>query len=457
MQKYIFILIIYFFATTINAQQTPPTAFPIIQNSKIGFADKTGGLLSPCLYESAFFQNPFWVVTQNGLAGVVSQSGEIIIPCLYAQVVVLSKETFAAQQKAANEEEAEAMGEKWGLLNQSGAEIVPFEYDEIHTFYNMSASKIQLISLQKNGRWGCLDMAGKEQIPFVYDTPIEFRAQFAKVRKAEKWGFLNGVGKEVVPCIYTMIYNDFAEGLAAVKKGQKWGFVDSTGKEIIPFEYDEANSFKNGYAKVSKDKKNTFIDKKGVAILPFMYSNAYILPSGQFFVYENKAWKLVDKTNQQVGTETFEQVFASEDKNNSGLVPIKKNGRWGSINPKGKIVIACEYEDFRAFSEYIPNAAKVTKNGKQGFIDTKSKTIFPFTYDGIASKTGDYWEVYTGNNWGLVDSKQKIILPLKYTRVNWVAADFLFLEVEKGEATGYIDRWGNNTFGDTPFKAKSKK
>ncbi|RLI97118.1 MAG: hypothetical protein DRO96_01495 [Candidatus Aenigmatarchaeota archaeon] len=54
------------------------------------------------------------------------------------------------------------------------------------------------------------------------------------------------------------------------------------------------------------------------------------------------------------------------------LARVEKNGKWGFIDKKGKVVIPLEYDDAGSFSEGL---AWVKKNRKLGFVDKKGNVV----------------------------------------------------------------------------------
>lgn len=57
-------------------------------------------------------------------------------------------------------------------------------------------------------------------------------------------------------------------------------------------------------------------------------------------------------------------------------------GRWGFIDPTGRLVIPALYETVHGYSDDV---APVQLNDKWGFIDKVGTTILPFRYDMVTS------------------------------------------------------------------------
>ena len=107
---------------------------------------------------------------------------------------------------------------------------------------------------------------------------------------------------------------------------------------VIPLKYDFATTFNdNGLAQVEKNPDLIwFIDSKG------------------HIIYEDVAYE----TN--------------------GLLRVKKDGKYGFVNPNGDVVIPVQYDKVRYFNN---GSCCALKDGKYGYIDKQGNTIIPFVYD----------------------------------------------------------------------------
>lgn len=151
-------------------------------------------------------------------------------------------------------------GDKWGVVDITGKQLIPFVYDKISLFSKGYATAV----LNKKG--GVISDQNKIVIPFIYDqTAYEFNEQgLLRVKKDGKYGFLNKSGAVVIPIVYSFVNEDFEQGLSLAQKDGKWGFLDPKGKSVIPFEYDEARPvFYNDKTKARKGTTWYEIDKTG--------------------------------------------------------------------------------------------------------------------------------------------------------------------------------------------------
>jgi serine/threonine protein kinase len=183
---------------------------------------------------------------------------------------------------------------KWGFIDKTGKEVIPFKYDDAWRFSE------GLAAVKLNGKWGFIDKTGKKVIPSKYGGAWRFSEGLAAVKLNGKWGFIDKTGKKVIPSKYDYALN-FSEGLALVELNGKWGFIDKTGNEVIPLKYDGAWSFSEGLAAVELNGKWGFIDKTGTEAIPFKYDHAWSFFGGFACVnLMNGEEFYIDKTGKQI-------------------------------------------------------------------------------------------------------------------------------------------------------------
>lgn len=120
---------------------------------------------------------------------------------------------------------------KYSLAN-SGSLVTTKDYTAAGIFTGGIAA------MQKNGKWGYIDSTGKEVIPFEYDavegynalnketnTPYECSEGYVTVVKGGKYGIFTADGEMVVPCQYTYLTTVHNGRAFASKDGQSWGIL----------------------------------------------------------------------------------------------------------------------------------------------------------------------------------------------------------------------------------------
>lgn len=126
---------------------------------------------------------------------------------------------------------------------------------------------------------------------------------------------------------------------------------------------------------------------------------------------------------------------------NEGLAPVKKNGRWGYIDLKGKVVIDFLFDDAWCFSEGL---ASVKLNGKYGYINNKGKVVIDCTYEcsydfhkGVAVVKDD------DNKFGFINSNGAWVIKPQYDGVDLGRNDYEWtknnvVRIQKGDLWGAV-------------------
>ncbi len=249
----------------------------------------------------------------------------------------------------------------WGVINQEGKILVPFEYESIDlgnvkqgfpeedytNFKGVSRivnnDTIRLIRVMKNGKQGVVDETGKVVIPCTYLRIFRLRYQYIGIENDYK-GIASVDGEIIVPPEYNRVTpKDF--GFSVEKKG-KMGILNKQGREIIPPVYDklENRMFTMGMS-VQMNGKWGYYNGQGILIVPPKYDE--IEPSSLF----------------------------------DGGVIVITNEKKGYHNKDGKLIVPVEYDDVRVWRQ--DNSIIVQQNGKEGMLNKSGQIVLPIEYDGL--------------------------------------------------------------------------
>ena len=156
---------------------------------------------------------------------------------------------------------------------------------------------------------------------------------------------------------------------AAVRLNGKWGFIDPSGATAVPLQYDWCGSFgeygfdksvamvKNEVDKfkvpILSDCPTALIDRKGNRVTPFY---GFIFPVRDKVAFVNDG-----RTD-----------FADTRLQNLGFA----DGKWGCIDPKGRLVVPCVYE-LAYLLIATPGFTIVRRDGKWGVLNDRGRPIVP--------------------------------------------------------------------------------
>lgn len=134
---------------------------------------------------------------------------------------------------------------KWGLYDNTGANILAHSYEEISNYEMPDGNKANgLVGVNNNGLWGAIDQEGKivfqpefDYIDLNYYEEVE---PFIKVKKNGKFGYLTRGGKPLVDTVWDTAFMDVLnvpEDIIFVRQGNKWGGIRVKEEQAVPVDW----------------------------------------------------------------------------------------------------------------------------------------------------------------------------------------------------------------------------
>jgi hypothetical protein len=354
-------------------------------NDDWGFIDISGKEVIPLKYRSvlAFNHGLGGVTLRNAKGtsmGYVDKTGKQIGP-------MEAEYNFEYQDYGLF---LESSGDKVGLYDITGKNIVPAKYDACR------ATGENTFAIRINGKYGFIDKTGKELVPAKYDEVGNFSEGFASVMISNKYGIVDKKGKEVIhPSTYTNMTFFSSGSIAALRLN--WVFIDKTGKLLTAQQYDDlkespAYFFSEGFARVSLNGKFGYINRHGKDIVSPKYTQAFHFHNGLARVEMDRRVGFVDSTGREVLPTNY--FFGTDFK--KGIAIVSSTGGYGCIDKKGKIIIPLEY------SVISPMASRIGVAG--------AEPVDGYFVDGVIP-------VFKAEKGGLVDKTGKAVTPLKYNKI----------------------------------------
>ena len=119
---------------------------------------------------------------------------------------------------------------KWGILNRSIQWVVQPIYDEL--FFNDDSDELSYIHGRRGQKWGFIDITGKEVIPFAFDRLLPFVGNHAPAALGNRWGLIDRSGKWKLQPKYDDV-EELSDVAVAVQRGGLWGIMDYSGQWLI--------------------------------------------------------------------------------------------------------------------------------------------------------------------------------------------------------------------------------
>lgn len=387
-----------------------------------GCVNQAGTIVIPPLYHSLSYSaglllasicNDDDFLERTEKTGVINFKNEIIVPFSeeYAEIQIREKVILLKDKHRFD---------IWGAYTREGAiicepiykEIVPISLFALKVYKETGEDYYERIY-----KWGVIDFTGKEILPFDYDwIADEPNKGLLKIQKGSMCGFIDIMGNLLLKPTYCSIGN-FNHGYAIVSKGKNfdYGVIDSNLNEVIPchfsrMEYiEESHIFEteNGY----KDPLGRYHSESNgkIVLLPSKYLYCESFNNGLAIAVLNKNWctkcyGLINDRAEDIFPPIFEQLTLLDN----GLYKFRLKGLYGVLDAKGNIIIPNKYHGIGKFSDDLAcvqiNIDLGEANGKRklyGYINSRGEEILPVLYEFIGKRFNQLAVVMKDGIWGL--------------------------------------------------------
>lgn len=306
---------------------------------------------------------------------------------------------------------------KWGVIDTTGKEIIPFEQEEYITIPNNEKDIFIIttnVDLEKETYQTKVLNSKKEELYTKYHsvTAIDnydtagnlwYENNVLKVSIDGKYGLINFNGDEILKCEYDEIYSlKGTNNSLIIKKENNLGLASNTGDIIIKPEYQQiialGEDYKEGYIVVNHENKKGVISCNKEQLLEVIYEEIGKVDLGKLYVVKQEGkTKVINNQKETILENGFDEILEIDGEN----IIAKKDGKLGVINTAGEEKIPFHYTELVGIKNYCYIAKK---DDLYGVIDLQNQEKLPFAYYNIiqredtdfieADKTESQTEVY---------------------------------------------------------------
>ncbi len=331
---------------------------------------------------------------------------------------------------------------KFGILDSAMHAVLPAQYDNIK-----SIQQDQLLA-RKINKVGIIDSKNNVTIPFVYDSLRVENNNVLALRKTEGW-FLTDRGQTFrSQKNYQQIENQQA-GIYPAKNNDYWGALNENGIEIIHCVFDSLLEisdiqiivqFKNQFGIISKTEdwlvppqpyplqlvndscylqlqpQNKFLKNFKGEVIYFTDNTLHFkndvweeyLPDGTLKTldYQGRILSRVDPPQ----LDKLEEIFPEHE----GMRGIKRDGKYGFIDSRGRLRIANRYDGIGEFHEGL---APVKLIGKWGFLNQQDQIIINPNFESVEGFSNGLSIVRRSGKAGVMNKTGKFILNPQYDSI----------------------------------------
>lgn len=362
-----------------------------------GLKNDSNQWIVPAQYTSlSDLQSCYIAINSKSLRGVINLRGKLVVPVQYELVQPISN----------HREEPDIFivgkADKYGIVDSAGAEILPPIYDGIEFVY-LATYPHRYFVLKKNDEFALIDQTLKYYIPFsknVIETSGRdlIRYKLRIITGDGKVGLADSTGVIILPIYYSLTALDpwgktFPDYFVATDFTDKHGLLNSSGDTLLPFSLANITANVGDVKRIIVSDENTFgiYDSNFRVIIPegskFIGSgdgkHIPILPTDTCAVRRENRWGLMSGNGNWITPQLYDTIIYPDfvPGNSRRHFTVKSKGKYGVINPAGKIIIPIEYDMLVQCSDTR------TSSGQSGCI----VTIYTYgTYFYVGKKNGFY-------------------------------------------------------------------
>lgn len=347
-------------------------------------------------------------VQKEGKYGLIDFSGKELLPCEYEEIIALEGVENAYKIRKDG---------KYGVANSEGKILIQTQYADVENLGEESSQGF--IVKNEEGKYGIRDVADAQVLEIKYDgiQKIHANEQYVVVQggkdivvKKDGTELLNGDYDKIVALL-----KNADQGIIYQKQNQ-YGIMNLEGAATIPASYEDLKEAKLGTFLAKKDGKYGIIDAQGNTKLDFQYTNLTYNEKADIYIAEDEQFNNQILDNNYQVRQTGILVDLDEDK---GYFSLRQNDEYKYYNFRFE-----ERKEADIFSSRTLFLSK--KDGKYGFVDKDGNVVVDYTYDDATNQNDyGYAGVKKDGKWGVVDKQGKLIQEPTYDLEDYLKVDFV--------------------------------
>ena len=344
------------------------------------------GLLSKDTTSGKITTKNYYASYKDNKWGVIDSTGNNVIDPSYKEMIIVPNSKIGVFI-CTYDVDYNTGSYKTKALNDKNQEIFT-QYDKIEPMQNIDKNgnvwyEKNVLKVQKNDKFGLIDLTGNEVIPIEYDeiTVIRGIENSFKVKKDDKYGIVDGDGKTVIQAQYAdidVLGKDNKSGFIIKNTDGKYGIVDYSNAQILEAKYDSIEKvYGNDMYVVNLNGKQKVVNKSGNDVLTTGFDSIKQILANQenavIFVKSNKFG--VMNTSGEV---VIESQYDSLEETKVGTFIASKDGKYGIININKEEKLPFEYTSI-SFNEkadlYVAEDSNFNSKILNSNLDVKASGI----------------------------------------------------------------------------------
>ena len=369
--------------------------FIIKTSGKYGLIDNDLKLVCPVRYDvlSPIGDNLF-LTRQSGKMGVIKSDNTTVVPFMYDSLYA-HENALRAYRKI----------EGWSIIDRNNITLTKKNYDWI------GVQNKNHYPVMNNHYWGLLSASGEEIVHCVFDSLVEVTNDLVVVKFKNQYGIINN-REDWLVAPQTQPINLINHQLYSQKQSPNI-FLKNFAGEIVYFTDNRLEFKEDFFYEYLTDGTEKTIDYQGRIvnrISPPAISNVeHIFQSSEGLrgIKRDGKFGFIDERGRLRIVNRYDDIGEFHE----GLAPFKLIGKWGFINSSDQVVINPNYEKVNDFKDGL---CVVSRNGKSGVINKTGNPILTFQYDSIHALPNKKFILFAGGLRGLADEKGSILIDPRF-------------------------------------------
>lgn len=411
-----------------KSQQTfqADNILPVNQKSNIyqfsgyfGLMDERWAITLPAQYQQlSHIQNNLYLAKKNNKSGIITNDNRPVIPLQYDSIVV----DYPYVRTLSNS--------GWELATING------QFASYKTYLKIQGLQNGLFAVKSKLHWGAITPQGDETIHCVFDSLLEISKNHVVVKFRNQYGIISPREEWIVaPQSHILkLVNDSCY----LQLESKNKFLKSFDGNVIYFTDNKILLSPDYFTEFLPDGTIKQINYHGSLISrkePPQIDNVEVIfeeHEGLRGIKRDGKYGFIDVRGRLRIANRYDGIGHFSE----GLAAIKLIGKWGFINAQDQIVINPNYTEASAFTNGL---AVVSRNGKTGIINHQGKFILNMEYDSIRTEGGGF-SLYKNGLTGLADTSGKIMIEPRFNHLKVLPNGAL--QVSHAQKTGVISAEG---------------
>lgn len=313
--------------------------------------------------------------------------------------------------------------------------------------------------IQNGNKYGLVNKKGKEILPPKYDSLLytelqdQYIAYLLNPEGLKAAGIITEKDKKVIPIGYRNI-KPVALTLYAVSNFKNsTALYNSDGKQKTGFDFDEITAFKGSLARYYKNGKAGVINFDGKILLPATYKDIIIRSDSTVDAVHLRNWKIMDGNNRQLNELYFDSIRpVGEDRwvtsikfyNASGhatlmnalndahgkqligyrpmyifdfegeLARIREQQRFGVINRDGAYILPADFDSVAITTDAIIAGTRIDRQWSWHLFDLQGRKKSRHTYQALVPQQHELIPAKLNGRWGYINQQGAEVLLCRY-------------------------------------------